>query len=260
MKQLRRTRPQFGTFFSNHVASTMHRYWAASFPEDYKTFQFQKQWVETYRHEIGFTMGVFDTFLKALIAFADAHPTYKLIIASSMGQASTDAEPVFSQLSVRDLNVLLTRLGLTPGDYEQVPAMFPQYNVRVHGTKVAHFRQALSALIIDDKTLSYREANNGFFSMDFGHENVSNEMARLNGTQLPFAELGLFNMRIEDRANTNAYHVPEGILIVYDPQDRALKGGIERVPSTIVTPSILKNFHVNIPSYMHYEEWPGSQA
>jgi hypothetical protein len=199
-------------------------------------------------------MGVFDTFLKALVAFADAHPAYKIMIASSMGQASTDAEPLSTQLSVKDANVLLTRLGLKPAEYEQVPAMFPQYNVRVHGDKVAHFREALSTLIIDDKTLNYREADNGFFSLDFGHVNVSDQMARLNGSRLPFAELGLFNMPIEDRANTNAYHVPEGILIVYDPQDRAPKGGIERIASTTVAPSILKNFHVNIPSYMNCEE------
>lgn len=34
MKQLESTRPGFATFFTNHVASSMHRYWAAAFPGD----------------------------------------------------------------------------------------------------------------------------------------------------------------------------------------------------------------------------------
>src|SRR5262249_41330694 len=35
LKQLREKTPAFATFFTNHVASSMHRYWPATFPEDY---------------------------------------------------------------------------------------------------------------------------------------------------------------------------------------------------------------------------------
>jgi predicted component of type VI protein secretion system len=35
MNQLERTKPGFTTFFTNQVASSMHRFWAASFPEEY---------------------------------------------------------------------------------------------------------------------------------------------------------------------------------------------------------------------------------
>jgi len=250
MRQLKRTQPLFGTFFSNHVASTMHRYWAASFPEDYATFQFDEQWVERYRNEIAFTMRVFDTFLRELVAFADAHPAYKIMVASSMGQASTDAQPTSSQTYVKDANVFLARLGLVPEDCEHVPAMFPQYNVRVRSEKVASFRAALSTLVIDNQRLSFREADNGFFALDFGHQNVIDQTATLDGRRVPFAALGLFNMAIEDRANTNAYHVPEGTLFIYDPQDRAPKDTIEQIRSTVVAPNILNGFHVNVPSYM----------
>jgi hypothetical protein len=37
-KQLEITKPDFATFFTNHVASSMHRYWAATFPGDYEKF------------------------------------------------------------------------------------------------------------------------------------------------------------------------------------------------------------------------------
>jgi hypothetical protein len=40
MRQLERVQPWFTTFFTNHVASSMGRVWAASFPEE---------WIRTYR-------------------------------------------------------------------------------------------------------------------------------------------------------------------------------------------------------------------
>jgi hypothetical protein len=123
----------------------------------------------------------------------------------------------------------------------------------VKSDKAASFRNALSTLTIDNNRLSYREADNGFFALDFGHENVSDETAILNGRRVPFAELGLFNMAIEDHSNTNAYHVPEGTLMVYDPQDQAPKDRLEQIASTAVAPNILDRFHVSVPSYMTYD-------
>src|SRR6266853_981744 len=60
MKQLVDTKPMFATFFTNHVASSMHRYWAAVFPQDYATFEYDERWVKTYRHEIEFSMAKCD--------------------------------------------------------------------------------------------------------------------------------------------------------------------------------------------------------
>ena len=62
MKQLKSSKPQFATFFTNHVASSMHRYWAATYPGDYENFNIEKEWVETYKNEINFTMDIFDRF------------------------------------------------------------------------------------------------------------------------------------------------------------------------------------------------------
>ena len=37
------------------------------------------------------------------------------------------------------------------------------------------------------------------------------------GEPRPLASLGLETVEIEDRSGTTAYHVPEGVLAVYDP-------------------------------------------
>jgi hypothetical protein len=188
-------------------------------------------------------MNVFDTFLADIIAFVDANPEYKLVVASSMGQASTEAKPLYSQTYLKDAKLFFSRLGLNDGDYEHVPAMFPQYNIRVNVTKVAAFLARLSTLIIDNEKLDFREADNGFVAINLGHPNVTDQWVTLDGRTIPFAELGLFNMVIEDQSATTAYHVPEGSMIVYDPRNRAPKTGVTTIPSTVVAPNILKNFH-----------------
>src|SRR5438876_3741022 len=103
MKQLRRTRPAFATFFTNHVASSMHRYWAATFPGDYDEFHITDDWVRTYRNEIDFTMCCFDRFLGRLVRFVERNPEYRLLVASSMGQAATVARHFETQLYITEL-------------------------------------------------------------------------------------------------------------------------------------------------------------
>ena len=41
-RQLRRTRPEFSSFFTNHLAAAMHRYWAAHRPGDYDELQLDR--------------------------------------------------------------------------------------------------------------------------------------------------------------------------------------------------------------------------
>ena len=41
MKQLELHKPSFSNCFTNHVASAMHRYWAAIFPEDFDDLQLE---------------------------------------------------------------------------------------------------------------------------------------------------------------------------------------------------------------------------
>ena len=56
-RQLRRSRPQFSTFFTNHVASAMHRYWAAHRPGDYERLGLDQEWIETFRDEVLWATG-----------------------------------------------------------------------------------------------------------------------------------------------------------------------------------------------------------
>lgn len=251
-QQLASTQPAFATFFTNHVAASMHRFWAAAFPDDYEAFGYEQKWVHTYCHEIEFAMGKFDAFLGRLIAFVNAHPAYDLWLATSMGQAATEAQPLETQLYATDVPKLMAALGLEPAEWERRPAMLPQCNVFVRAGKVAHAREQLSSIWIDGGPLSFREAGDGFFSIDFGQKNLYDkpQHATVGGRAVPFADLGLTNVEIEDKSGANAYHIPEGCLLIYDPRERSAKDARPQVSTLEIAPTVLRNFDVPVPDYM----------
>jgi hypothetical protein len=253
MKQLTTTQPDFVSFFTNHVASSLHRYWAAAFPGDYERFGFDAQWVRTFGREIQFTMQKFDNMFARLLRFVDAHPEYNLWIATSMGQAATSALPIETTLFVTDVPRFMARLGVAPGGWRRSPAMVPQFNVTVDDPLQAEkFRRAITGLLIDGHPLRVRETAGNFFSIDLGHPDLHRSPPPVvcEGRQASFAELGLEPLPIDDATSATAYHVPQGSLLIYDPLRRAGSRGRSQVSTLEIAPTLLKNFAVPVPSYM----------
>jgi hypothetical protein len=234
------------------VASSMHRFWAAAFPQDYAEFGYDRRWVETYRNEIDFTMSKFDEFFSRLVAFVDRNPGYVLWVATSMGQAATVALPLETQLYVTDLERFTAAMGLQSEDWSRMPAMLPQVNLRVSESKVAGFRATVESLRIAGEKLVYRETEHGFFSLDFGHHNLSDDVPITVGTRaVDFATLGVTNVEITDKSGTTAYHIPSGTLVVYDPADRSSRpAGRPQISALEIAPTLLRNFGVAVPAYM----------
>lgn len=253
MKQLEQTKPGFATFFTNHVASAQHRYWAAAFPGDYETFGFDGKWVSNFSREIAFAMTRFDSFFGRLTAFCDANKEYQLWVATSMGQHATIAKPLETQLYLVDPAKFTAQLGLSASEWTLRPAMLPQWNVVVAPHRVEDFRTALQSLTIYGSPLHFRVMDGGFFSVDFGHENMHEQpqWASLQGRSVSFEELGLRSVEIEDRSNASAYHIPEGTLIIYDPRNRRRRTAARtQVGVTELAPTLLKNFNVPRPGHL----------
>ena len=71
------------------------------------------------------------------------------------------------------------------------------------------------------------------------------------GEARPIASLGLETVEIEDRSDTTAYHVPEGILAVYDPASPPPDNRSRPEVSVLeVAPTLLKILGVEPPAYM----------
>ena len=144
MKQVRKTRPQFATFYSNNVAAAMHRYWGAAFPQDFANGTLDAQWVARYGGEVVAAMDAFDQMLEKMVSFVDANPDYTLVVASSMGQAAIPAQHTYEFLTIVDLgrsapawvlqavlyclslSSLLLGLSAAHGDADEFPILFTQ--------------------------------------------------------------------------------------------------------------------------------------
>jgi len=253
MKQLKSTRPDFTTFFTNHVASSMHRFWAACFPDDYETFEFEDEWVMTYRNELYFTMSVFDEFFKTLVHFVNRHPEYTLWVATSMGQAATIAKPIETQLYIADMARFMKQFGLEAAEWERRPSMLPRYNFFVTESKTTKFREKVKKLEINGRPVEVYEAENNFFCIRLGHEDLYEkpQYVKLSGQGISFEDMGLINEEIEDKSNTTAYHIPQGSLFIYNPKDqRPQDTGRSQISTLDIAPTILSNFSVPISEYM----------
>ena len=232
----------------------MHRYWAAGHPGDYDEVALDQEWMDRYRDEVPWAMARADEMIGRLVEFADAHPDYELWIASSMGQGPTFAQPLETQLYLEDLPTFMQAVGGVPAaGWSQRPAMLPQRNVHVDADYADEFEAALRAITVAGTPLRFRRADDGFFSMEWGQPNLHDQpdAVRVAGWSARPTELGLRIVEIEERSDTTAYHVPQGVLAIYDPADRSVKSQERPDVSVLeVAPAILARFGVAAPDYM----------
>jgi len=252
MRQLSEKRPDFATFFTNHVASSMHRYWVAKFPEDLPNSEYDQQFIRTYSGEIDYAMSVADGFLKRLKKFVDSNPEYAIALTTSMGQAASQETVIKKQVYIDQPDQFMAAIGVLPGEYARRRVMAPRFAVTVDSNKLECVREAAAGLKIGDQAVGFQERSNGFCMFHFGQENLSseNEYVVLNGKRLSFEALGLKNTAIEDTAGSTGYHIPEGMLLVYDPKKRVSETVRTEVGTTELAPMILSRFDIQAPDYM----------
>ncbi len=254
MKQLEQHRPDFSNFFTNHVASAMHRFWAARYPDQYEQLELSQEWQQRYSGEIFFAMDWLDDMFGRLIAFAHRNPDYLIVTASSMGQAAASGQRIANQLYLREPAKLMGHAGLTPADWSQRPAMDPTVSLLVSAEKAGQLGQYLSRLSIDGEPIRVSVRHETLFDIALGQSNLEprSDLVTQNRVPIPYSELGFELVEIEDEAGSTGYHVPEGSLLIYDPGDASIKDGSRpTVSTTDVAPAILANFGMEIPDYMN---------
>jgi hypothetical protein len=252
IKQLHQHKPDLSTFFTNHVASSMHRYWPAKYPHDFQDLELTSEWYHTYCGEIDFTMEEADRQLSKILSFVKNNKDYVLVIASSMGQAAVDrSTAVRTQLLINDLGKFMESIGVSRARWQPRRAMVPMYMVFIDGDVIDLARQNLSKLHINNAPIDFLDLGNNIFQIFFQLENPDETQLNisLNGQTKSLDEMGLAITVIEDESGSYAYHIPEGILLIFDPnQSRAEDRGV--IPTTAIAPAMLANFNVQPPAYM----------
>ena len=130
--------------------------------------------------------------------------------------------------------------------------MDPTVSVVVVKEKVDRFQQFLRDLYIAGEPTRYVAKEAGFFDLIFGQTDLdpTSRFITLRGEDAPHADFGMEVTKVDEEAGSTGYHLPEGLLMIYDPADTSVKKGRTRIEATEVAPSLLNQFGLEVPSYM----------
>jgi hypothetical protein len=257
-RAVRRTRPELATFFTNHLAASLHRYWPARWPEDYQRLRLPQEWHARYGGEVDAALRLADQQVAALLRLAEEQPGTLVALVSSMGQAALDDDQVREcQLALADLPLFMEALGLPAEAWSRRRAMEPRTVVQVGQAWRAAFREALGSLHIQGEPVAWAEHDQGVFMVQLGQRNLRADQIRVEraGVPTPHESLGLTSLEIEDRTGAYAYHRPEGVLAVLDPSrpgetQGTWSAGEEPVDTRALAPAFLEALGVEPPKHM----------
>lgn len=244
LAQLKRKLPDAAFFFSNHVASAMHRYWPATFPEDYQETQWEESWLRRFSGELDYAMAEADQMLWELMRFADHHPNYLILVSGSMGQAAVDSpdRQISTEVLVRDMRAFVERLGVGSG-WHRRRTMEPTYTLAFDEPEGADlFMEKIQHLRIAGEPVPSRRLDDYAVEFVLGNSNIHDDelVATLGNTSLSPDDLGIRNIPIQDGVGAAAYHVPEGILLAYGASLHiGLKPTLEPIRTTQIAPTLL---------------------
>ena len=249
-KQLTTTNPDVSFFFTNHIASSMHRYWPTLFPEDYEKNKFDSVWLKKWSEEIPFTVKVANYQLSKLINYCN-NTNSELIVCSSMGQnAVHNVEPVFTQTIITNVNRLLSYLEISKDEWEPRMSMAPLVVIRPRSEKAFEKIKKLKNILINGTTIDFKKIISGDIRLDIQLTNAKNIEVKDGEKKIDPNEIGIKNISLQDASGSYAYHIPEGILLHYIPKFQEYSHDWKRVSTLDFAPSLLSKFKISYPKYM----------
>ena len=266
MSLLNRAKPEFATFYTNHVAAAMHRYWAAHFKGDWGDQNpMGADWIDKYKGELTNSMDVLDLMLGRLMSFVEREKNYELVVAASIGQAKVSGDKKIETkgfTTVTDLAKFMDFIGVARTDWREANAMVPVISLEINPERAQAVIKTLSTLevmgarAIEDERpiapLSYNLCDGKSLHLYFRFEGQAPDgEVRVGNRAVPYKEAGFGFFIHEDNVGCSAYHIPEGFMMVYDPAKKPLGAGLRNQISTLdIAPAFLRHFGVAPPAYM----------
>lgn len=250
--QLKQTSPDISFFFTNHVASSMHRYWPTIFPNDYPEGKFDKKWQEQWKDEIPHSIKVANFQLNKLINFCDEEDM-DLIVCSSMGQAAVeDVETVSKQALITNVKKLLRYLNISDDDWEPRLSMAPLIVIKPKSTSVNRKLSQLKNISINGKNINTFLTSTGDIRLSLKLTEVDNLDIQDSGKTINSNAIGVEVINLQDASGAYAYHIPDGILMHYGPKNKVNHSDDEWTKISVLdfAPSIINSFGGISPNYM----------
>ena len=250
-KSLNKYNPEFTTFFTNHVAGIIHRYWKDLFPEDFPDYKLHLK-DNFKRDSVIKAMDIADKQIYKLMKYCDKN-SYNLWVASSMGQENRKEISPSVDIQIFDMKLFLESLNLNPKKYKENPAMQPDICIKcAHSDDERNLLKAISFIrdsgnnqIIFKRYQSQDKVVN--LSINISEDLQKNKIIKINNEVVEPNNIGI---KFFSRDPGTAYHTPKGILIMYGSESSKFDIQDEVLDTTKIAPMILKIFGINSPKYM----------
>lgn len=253
VKYLIQEKPMFSTYFTNHVAGMMHRYWIYLFDDEMKNKN--KNPNNFHRISLIKSMDIVDNQLKRLLKISE-ELNYNIIVTSSMGQKTREKISSKNDICLNNLKKFCKIIGLNPNQYVELPAMQPDICIKCSN------KEALKSLRSNIKKV--KDLNNENIIMErykpldlnlnitilVKDRFFDQKKIKINNSKINIEESGF---KIVSRDPGTAYHCPEGSLFTNgDKEISNLLNDLSKptIDTSKLAPTILDYFGVEIPSYM----------
>ena len=190
----------------------MHRFWEASFPNDYQKLPHDSFWINRYKNEIKLAMKSASKYINKLTNFVDKNPDYELWIISSMGQAACEGYTPQKQFwFIKNLNNFVESIVGDQFEIDQGPAMVPLYTICGNEETIDKIKNCFEKLTTN---AAFEIRTTTSFSISFYFYSNENIIYFIKNNKKLIA-LGLELIAINEYTSSSAYHVPEGVLYRY---------------------------------------------
>lgn len=216
---LKTSKPDFCTFFTNHVAGMMHRYWKYTFTED---FGIELKTDEDCFHaeSIGYAMDIAEAQIAWLMKYVDSN-CGRLMLATSMGQEAIDRGEYLGEWRITNVPQFLRAISWT-APVQDLMAMQPDFNFGFETESAAvQFLQATGHLVDAQGCSIWKSAQRIGKTVNLG---LAPSAVALSTGEVYLAapntqknKLKIANLGIEflKRDPGTGYHQPRGVLIIY---------------------------------------------
>jgi hypothetical protein len=227
--------PDLAVGFTNHVAAAMHRYWFASFPEDWDEPLYDDSWVARFAGELPAALDALDRYLGRMARYCRSTDR-TLVLISSMGQCG-GAPLEFRhdhQLVVEEPERFLATLGVD-GPFELRKCMVPHVTVDLlEPARAEAAFERLTTLAMEGDALEV-DRNGTTLTITY-HLAPRHDGVVVDGSLHPLDGAGLRSQPIED--HRCGVHHPRGAVVVANSRTADL--GREPFDYLEVAPAILR--------------------
>jgi len=240
---LKHSRPDFSTFFTNHVAGMMHRFWKYTFPEDF-AYEIKTNEDKFHAESIGFAMAIADAQIGALMRYVKSR-SGRLLVVASMGQEAIDRGAYLGEWRIINAPMLLKAIGWN-SPIRNLLAMQPDFNFALNSESDAeHFLISTARLVDAEGQSIWKRAQRIGATVNLGL--APSELALKTGEvylrtdgpeklRIAIADLGIECLR---RDPGTGYHQPRGALFLYGNGIHSNNARTE-VDLTSVRPALLQ--------------------